>query len=95
MTRHVPGLEQTVSGKQPLVDGFYLVRVDRIASATIPDVLTFGFTSVYWSRSSSREEISRVGYSATTRRCGSSPGFCAISDTTRNGSTSPRSMSAP
>jgi hypothetical protein len=31
MKRHVPGLEQTVSGKHPLVDGFYLVRVDRIA----------------------------------------------------------------
>ena len=31
MTRHVPGLEQTFSNRQPLVDGFYLVRVDRIA----------------------------------------------------------------
>jgi hypothetical protein len=31
MNRHIPGLEQTLSGKPQLVDGFYLVRVDRIA----------------------------------------------------------------
>ena len=79
MKRHIPGLHHENRSSEDMLEGVFLVRVDRAFIAGIPRDRSSSSGSLFSNPKSGRPFPLRAGFTAPHERYGNSTGSCGIS----------------